>query len=102
MVRKDTSELARPEEKKIEAKLPTVLLDGRRSAYSRSSKASVAKWKHGRYHTDGQTTSWLNVRNPDYSQMEGRHDVFAPRRSVWSRSRSARPVLCPELTARRT
>jgi bifunctional non-homologous end joining protein LigD len=62
----------------------------------------VAKWKHGRYHTDGQTTSWVKVRNPDYSQVEGRHDVFAPRRSVWSRSRSARPVLCPELAARRT
>jgi bifunctional non-homologous end joining protein LigD len=62
----------------------------------------VAKWKRGRYHTDGQTTSWLKVRNPDYSQMDGRHEVFAPRRSVWSRSRSARPVLCPELTARRS
>lgn len=50
-------------------------------------------------HCDGHTTSWLKIRNSDYSQMEGRHDVFAPRRSVWSRSRSARPVLCPELQA---
>jgi len=57
----------------------------------------VAKWKRGRYHTDGQTTSWLKIRNPEYSQIEGRHDVFAPRRSAWSRSRSARPVLSPEL-----
>jgi bifunctional non-homologous end joining protein LigD len=62
----------------------------------------VAKWKYGRYHADGQTTSWLKIRNTEYSQMEGRHDVFAPRRSVWSRSRSARSVLCPELSARRT
>jgi bifunctional non-homologous end joining protein LigD len=57
----------------------------------------VAKWKRGRYHSDGCTTSWLKVRNPDYSQMDGRHEVFAPRRSTWGRSRSARPVLCPEL-----
>jgi bifunctional non-homologous end joining protein LigD len=57
----------------------------------------VAKWKRGRYYSDGQTTSWLKIRNPAYSQIEGRHDVFAPRRSAWSRSRSARPVLCPEL-----
>jgi bifunctional non-homologous end joining protein LigD len=62
----------------------------------------VAKWKHGRYHADGQTTSWLKIRNPDYSQVEGRREVFAARRSVWSRSRSARPVLCPQLTAKRT
>jgi ATP-dependent DNA ligase len=59
----------------------------------------VAKWKRGRYHSDGQTTSWLKVRNPDYSQMEVRHDAFALRRSAWSRSRSAQSVLCPDLAA---
>jgi bifunctional non-homologous end joining protein LigD len=57
----------------------------------------VAKWKHGRYHTDGQTTSWFKIRNLDYSQIEGRRDVFEARRSAWSRSRSARPLLCPAL-----
>jgi bifunctional non-homologous end joining protein LigD len=62
----------------------------------------VAKWKRGRYHSDGQTTSWLKIRNPDYSQIDGRHDVFAARRSVWGRSRSARPLLSPELTVPRT
>jgi len=30
----------------------------------------VAKWKHGRYHIDRQTTSWLKVRHPTYSQMD--------------------------------
>jgi len=59
----------------------------------------VAKWKYGRYYTDGQTTSWFKIRNPEYSQIEGRRDVFGPRRSAWSRSRAARPVLCPELIA---
>jgi ATP-dependent DNA ligase len=44
----------------------------------------VAKWKHSRYHTDGQTTSWLKIKNPEYSQMEGRHEAFVLRRSVWT------------------
>ncbi len=57
----------------------------------------VAKWKHGRYYTDGLTTSWFKIRNPEYSQVEGRREVFVPRRSAWSRSHSARPVLCREL-----
>jgi ATP-dependent DNA ligase len=62
-------------------------------------EGGVAKWKQGPYYTDGQTTSWLKIRNPEYSQIEGRRDVFGPRRSAWSRSRAARPVLCPELIA---
>jgi bifunctional non-homologous end joining protein LigD len=64
---------------------------------ARDLEGVVAKWKHGRYYTDGATTSWLKVRNPTYSQMEGRSDHFRPVRSAFSRSRSARPVLCREL-----
>jgi bifunctional non-homologous end joining protein LigD len=56
----------------------------------------VAKWKRGRYHSDGQTTSWLKIRNGDYSQMRGRPELFGARR-VGSPSRSAPPVLCAEL-----
>ena len=56
----------------------------------------VAKWTHGRYHSDGQTTSWLKIRNGDYSQMRGRPELFGARR-VGSPSRSAPPVLCAEL-----
>jgi bifunctional non-homologous end joining protein LigD len=41
----------------------------------------VAKWKDGRYYTDGQTTSWFKIRNPEYSQIEDL-DVFSPRRSA--------------------
>jgi bifunctional non-homologous end joining protein LigD len=67
---------------------------------ARDLEGVVAKWKPGRYYSDGQMTSWLKIRNPAYSQIEGRHEVFAPRRSAWSRSRSARPVLCPELQPR--
>lgn len=59
----------------------------------------VAKWKYGQYYTDGQMTSWLKVRNPEYSQVDGRHDVFASRRVLGSPSRATRPVLALDLAA---
>ena len=37
----------------------------------------VAKWKHGRYHSDGRPTFWLKVRNPQVFP-DGR-----PARAVW-------------------
>jgi bifunctional non-homologous end joining protein LigD len=39
----------------------------------------VAKWTTGAYHCDGLTTSWVKVKNRAYSQMEGRHELFAER-----------------------
>ena len=44
----------------------------------------VAKWTRGTYQDDGRGTSWLKIKNPDYSQMEGRHQLFAPRHPEWS------------------
>jgi bifunctional non-homologous end joining protein LigD len=35
----------------------------------------VAKWAGGSYQ-HGSGTSWLKVKNPTYSQMEGRSDLF--------------------------
>jgi hypothetical protein len=61
----------------------------------------VAKWKHGHYYTDGQTTSWFKIRNAAYSQVEGRAKLFTPRRMLGSRSRAPRPVLAPELAQHR-
>jgi ATP-dependent DNA ligase len=58
----------------------------------------IAKWKRGRYHSEGLTTSWLKVRNPAYSQMQGRPELFGARR-VGARSKSAKPMLCTELQA---
>jgi bifunctional non-homologous end joining protein LigD len=58
----------------------------------------VAKWKHGRYYSDGGLTSWLKVRNPQYSQMAGRPELFGARK-VGVRSKWAKPVLCAELRA---
>jgi hypothetical protein len=36
----------------------------------------VAKWSKGTYQCDGRGTSWLKVKNPEYSQIEGRHELF--------------------------
>src|SRR5437870_5095223 len=50
---------------------------------------------HGRYETDGQSTSWLKVKNPTYSHMVGRRELFEARRDVQQRRRRDRrqPVL---------
>lgn len=47
----------------------------------RDLEGVVAKWKRGRYHSDGQTTSWPKIRNPEYSQVEGRPELFAARKA---------------------
>jgi ATP-dependent DNA ligase len=63
---------------------------------ARDLEGIVAKWKRGRYHSDGQTTSWLKIRNASYSQVQGRPELFGARR-VGAPSKSARPRLCAEL-----
>jgi len=58
----------------------------------------VAKWKHGPYHSDGVTTSWLKIKNPAYSQAIGRADAFEGRPSRQASRRPAPPILrlrCP-------
>ena len=39
----------------------------------------VGKWAAGAYHSDGTKTSWVKVKNPCYSQAEGRHEFFEDR-----------------------
>ena len=58
----------------------------------------VAKWRHGRYHSNGGVTSWLKIRNRQYSQMAGRPELFGARK-VGTRSKRAKVVLCTELQA---
>jgi ATP-dependent DNA ligase len=53
----------------------------------------VAKWVHGTYHTDGRRTSWLKVKNPAYSQIGGRRELFEARRD----RRTRRTVGLPKL-----
>ena len=77
-------------------------VDGRgvdlfREVCHRDLEGIVAKWRHGRYHDDGITTTWFKVKNPAYSQGIDRADLFAPRRSMTAASRAARPVLSSEL-----
>ena len=46
-------------------------------ACERDLEGIVAKWGKDSYQHDGRFTSWLKIKNPDYSQMEGRHDLCA-------------------------
>jgi bifunctional non-homologous end joining protein LigD len=66
-----------------------------REARRRDLEGIVAKWARGPYHIDGVNTSWLKIKNPDYSQMTGRRELFERRRDRAARSRSgwAQPVL---------
>lgn len=53
----------------------------------------VAKWKDGTY-TSGPRTSWLKIRNPRYSQWEGRRELFDARSgNATRRQLPARPQL---------
>jgi bifunctional non-homologous end joining protein LigD len=45
----------------------------------------VGKWANGSYLSDHRTTSWVKIKNPRYSQMEGRHELFERRRPVYDR-----------------
>jgi bifunctional non-homologous end joining protein LigD len=53
----------------------------------------VAKWRHGRYATHQRSTSWLKIKNPAYSQMEGRHELFEQRRQGRGPTNRPAPVL---------
>ena|SRR5436190_11111975 len=39
----------------------------------------VRKWKFGTYRADGAQTSWVKIKNPNYSQAEGRGELFQKR-----------------------
>jgi ATP-dependent DNA ligase len=51
----------------------------------------VGKLASGRYHADGTSTNWIKFKNPGYTQMTARHELFDTRPST---RRSAR-VLAP-------
>jgi ATP-dependent DNA ligase len=54
----------------------------------------VAKWARGTYQGDGRGTSWLKIKNPEYSQMAGRRELFEARRDRRQRTLGA---AAPEL-----
>jgi ATP-dependent DNA ligase len=39
----------------------------------------VAKWTAGRYVADNRRSSWVKIKNPRYSQAEGREELFERR-----------------------
>jgi ATP-dependent DNA ligase len=52
-------------------------------ACERDLEGIVAKWANGTYQCDGRGTSWLKIKNPAYSQIEGRRELFAAKRDEW-------------------
>jgi hypothetical protein len=65
-------------------------------ACERDLEGIVAKWADGTYQSDGRSTSWLKIKNPDYTQMEGRHELFAEKRHEWRAPRT-KAALTPAL-----
>jgi bifunctional non-homologous end joining protein LigD len=63
-----------------------------RAACTLDLEGVVGKWANGRYQTDGRCTSWVKFKNPEYSQMEARHELFEKSRG-FSKSRLPRPEL---------
>jgi ATP-dependent DNA ligase len=42
-----------------------------RAACEHDLEGIVGKWTDDRYETDGVSTSWVKIKNPTYSQMDG-------------------------------
>jgi bifunctional non-homologous end joining protein LigD len=59
-----------------------------RVACERDLEGIVAKWSQGTYRTDGRATSWLKIKNPTYTQMRDRHELFAARHVGEARGRA--------------
>lgn len=47
-----------------------------RVACERDLEGVVGKWARGTYQAGGRRTSWLKIKNPDYSQIRDRHELF--------------------------
>jgi bifunctional non-homologous end joining protein LigD len=64
-------------------------------ACERDLEGIVAKYARGTYRSDDYATSWIKVKNPRYSQAEGRAELFDQRRSVEQkpRERVRAPIL---------
>jgi bifunctional non-homologous end joining protein LigD len=65
-----------------------------RVACQRDVEGIVGKWSRGAYQSDGRGTSWLKIKNPQYSQIVGRRELFEQRRD---HSGAKHRSLTPEL-----
>ena len=50
----------------------------------------VAKPANGRYHSNGTSTNWIKIKNPWYTQMTARRELFERHRT---KRRKRAPVL---------
>jgi bifunctional non-homologous end joining protein LigD len=66
-----------------------------RAACARDLEGIVGKWAKGTYQSDGRCTSWVKIKNPEYSQIEARYELFEARRH-------ARKSKLPQLELRLT
>ena len=64
-----------------------------RAACERDLEGIVAKWALGTYQSEGGT-SWFKIKNPEYTQIAGRRELFEARRELRVRRRG---VTAPEL-----
>jgi bifunctional non-homologous end joining protein LigD len=62
-----------------------------REACRRDLEGAVGKWRDGRYETDGVSTSWVKIKNPIYSQIVGRRELFETRNDKRQSRRGYRP-----------
>jgi hypothetical protein len=67
-------------------------------ACQRDLEGIVAKYGRGVYQTNHAITSWLKIKNPNYSQAERRAELFEQRRSPESRPRQR--LVAPTFTLR--
>ena len=61
------------------------------AACERDVEGIVAKWARGVYQTDARRTSWLKVKNPKYTQIQDRHELFERRSERWRQRHSPKP-----------
>lgn len=65
-----------------------------RAAVAMDLEGVVGKYADGVYQSGGASTSWVKVKNPEYSQVTGRRELFEAFRGTVSRRRGAgRPRL---------
>ena len=58
----------------------------------RDLEGIVAKWANGTYQSDGRITSWAKCKNPNYSQADSRHELFAAKHPAAWRTRGVKPA----------
>jgi hypothetical protein len=54
-------------------------LDLFRAACERDLEVRGGKWATDSYVSDGRSTSWLKIKNPNYEQIGERHELFEAR-----------------------